>query len=75
MAQFGETGDDLHFHVLPRTAAVTREFLLAYPQQEELIHGPVLFDWARTMYRELSVSEETRQVLAKIRERLSECAA
>jgi hypothetical protein len=35
----------------------------------------VLFDWARTMYRELSVSEETRQVLAKIRERLSECAA
>jgi len=50
-AQFGEEGKELHFHVFPRTADMTDEFVKLYPHQQDLIHGPVLFDWARTRYQ------------------------
>lgn len=49
-AQFGEENRQLHFHIFPRTAELTDEFLKHFPEQRELIHGPVLLDWARTKY-------------------------
>ncbi|MCP4978511.1 MAG: hypothetical protein GY931_20390 [Maribacter sp.] len=49
-AQFGEEGVELHFHIFPRTSKITSEFLKAFPEQRDLIHGPVLLDWAREKY-------------------------
>lgn len=50
-AQFGEEAMQLHFHVFPRTREITHLYLKCFPAQNELIHGPVLLDWARTEYR------------------------
>ncbi|MFQ5753830.1 MAG: HIT domain-containing protein [bacterium] len=50
-AQFGEEGVRLHFHIFPRTSKITTEFLMAFPDQKDLIHGPVLLDWAREEYK------------------------
>ena len=50
-AQFGEAEPELHFHVFPRTKDITDEFLRTYPEQRNLIHGPVLLEWARDRYR------------------------
>lgn len=50
-AQFGEESQQLHFHIFPRTAEITAEFLRAFPEQRDMIHGPVLLDWARSKYR------------------------
>ncbi len=50
-AQFGEEGIDLHFHIFPRTSKITSEFLKVFPEQKDLIHGPVLLDWAREKYK------------------------
>lgn len=50
-AQFGEDNSAVHFHVFPRTHVLTTEYLKVYPSQKELIHGPVLLDWARTKYK------------------------
>lgn len=49
--QFGEEGEQLHFHVFPRTVEITAKFLKAFPEQENIIHGPVLLDWARAEYK------------------------
>ncbi len=67
--KFGETGGNLHFHVSPRLNAMTAQYLKCYPTQKELIHGPMLFDWAREPYKveggELSIEElaESRKIL------------
>ncbi len=50
-AKFGESGDGLHFHVFPRLTVVTEKYLEYFPTQATLIHGPVLFDWAREYYK------------------------
>jgi diadenosine tetraphosphate (Ap4A) HIT family hydrolase len=50
-ALFGEEHDQVHFHIFPRTAATTTEFLDVFPEQRDQIHGPVLLDWARSSYR------------------------
>ncbi len=68
VAQFGEQAADFHFHVFPRTTALTRRFLLEFPGQKGGIHGPVLLDWARQRYRNVRASEETSRVLAAVRE-------
>ena len=47
LCKFGEEGTILHFHLFPRTKDITSRFLENFPGQEKLIHGPVLFDWAR----------------------------
>jgi diadenosine tetraphosphate (Ap4A) HIT family hydrolase len=49
-AQFAEATPNLHFHEFPRTHALTSEFLRSFPEQGELIHGPILLDWARDRY-------------------------
>ncbi|ENM5740523.1 hypothetical protein AB1F87_004165 [Vibrio mimicus] len=49
--KFGESGGDLHFHVFPRFSVMTTKYLEDFPTQESLIHGPVLFDWAREYYK------------------------
>ena len=41
----------LHFHIFPRTRNITSEFIKKYPEQKDLIHGPVLLDWARAVYK------------------------
>ena len=51
-AQFGEEATHLHFHIFPRTQSVTDRFLKSFPEQHDLIHGPVLLDWARTYYKQ-----------------------
>lgn len=50
-AQFGEAQPQLHFHVFPRTAEVTRDYRAERPAEAALIHGPLLLDWARERYR------------------------
>ncbi len=70
VAQFGEEGETLHFHVFPRTAALTREFLREFPEQQDRIHGPILLDWARERYRDRLPSEETLRVLEALRDSL-----
>jgi len=50
-AQFGEEESAIHFHIFPRSQALTTEFLKENPSQKTLIHGPVLLDWARTKYK------------------------
>ncbi|EPE5298442.1 HIT family protein [Vibrio parahaemolyticus] len=50
-ARFGESGGNLHFHVFPRSTVVTEQYLEYFPTQEALIHGPILFDWAREYYK------------------------
>jgi diadenosine tetraphosphate (Ap4A) HIT family hydrolase len=69
-AQFGEEGQLLHFHIFPRTAEITAEYLRFYPEQRNLIHGPVLLDWARTRYRALEseVFAAVHPVVAALRQ-------
>ena len=50
-AQFGEEASQLHFHIFPRTNILTAAFLDEFPEQHDLIHGPVLLDWARAKYK------------------------
>jgi len=50
-AKFGEAGGNLHFHVFPRLASLTKDYLRTYPEQQNLIHGPILLDWARELYQ------------------------
>jgi diadenosine tetraphosphate (Ap4A) HIT family hydrolase len=69
-AQFGEQDDRLHFHVFPRTHDVTAAFLRVFPEQETLIHGPVLLDWARAYYS--GSKEEVRKVVAPVIQQLRE---
>jgi diadenosine tetraphosphate (Ap4A) HIT family hydrolase len=75
VAQFGEEDGDLHFHVFPRTEALTREYLANFPEQSALIHGPMLLDWARERYRDVVPSEETLRALEGLREDLTKRAA
>jgi len=50
-ALFGEEYQHVHFHLFPRTAGTTAEFLDVFPEQRNQIHGPALLDWARSRYR------------------------
>ncbi len=49
-AQFGEEDARLHFHVFPRTTDITTRYAAEFPAQADLIHGPVLLDWARSTF-------------------------
>lgn len=49
-AQFGEEDARLHFHVFPRSGALTARFIKEFPEQGQLIHGPLLLDWARSTF-------------------------
>ncbi|MDH5976098.1 hypothetical protein L8R98_04860 [Vibrio splendidus] len=49
--KFGEAASIIHFHLFPRTVSLSTVFLEFYPEQKSLIHGPVLFDWARDYYK------------------------
>jgi diadenosine tetraphosphate (Ap4A) HIT family hydrolase len=49
--QYGEEDTRLHFHVFPRTEGMTASFLKEFPEQKDLIHGPLLFDWVRSKYK------------------------
>lgn len=51
LGKFGESGGRIHFHVFPRLPEVTSKYLELYPAQKNLIHGPVLLDWAREYYK------------------------
>jgi len=70
-AQFGEASDLFHFHIFPRTAGITTEFLRDHPEQRALIHGPVLFDWARSKYRNRPVTEQDHYLIERIRQSLN----
>ena len=72
-AQFGETGELLHFHVFPRTKILTSEFLKAFPGQKDLIHGPLLLDWARTAYKSsrANVWSVAAPVITEMRKRIT----
>lgn len=70
---FAEQRVEVHFHVFPRTAEVTEEFLRAYPEQRDAIRGPVLLDWARTYYRSSApdVWRKVSPVVARLRAALA----
>jgi len=69
--QFGEENGKLHFHVFPRTKEITEEYLKERPEEKKLIHGPVLFDWARERYKNVQDSQEVKDVIERIRGRLN----
>jgi diadenosine tetraphosphate (Ap4A) HIT family hydrolase len=70
---FAEQRLEVHFHVFPRTAGLTEEFLRVYPEQRDAIRGPVLLDWARTHYRSSApdVWRKVSPVVALLRAALS----
>jgi diadenosine tetraphosphate (Ap4A) HIT family hydrolase len=51
-AQFGEENCRLHFHLFPRTKFLTEAYWQTFPEQEGVVNGPRLFDWARSEFRE-----------------------
>ncbi|MBN2771782.1 MAG: hypothetical protein JXR90_13900 [Spirochaetes bacterium] len=55
--QFGEGSEQLHFHIFPRTQELTDKYLEVYPEQKDLIHGPMLLEWARNEYKEEKINE------------------
>ena len=50
-ALFAEESNHIHFHVFPRSGELTKRYLAKYPEHSNLIHGPIVLDWARTEYR------------------------
>jgi diadenosine tetraphosphate (Ap4A) HIT family hydrolase len=48
-AKFGESGSDVHFHVLPRTTWLTTAFWRAFPDHPG-VSGPVLLDWVNSAF-------------------------
>jgi diadenosine tetraphosphate (Ap4A) HIT family hydrolase len=70
-AQFGEAGGGLHFHVFPRTEALTRRFLHEFPEEEAPLSGPVLLDWARGRYGKESASDECSKAAQEIKNALN----
>jgi len=70
-AQFGEEGRQLHFHVFPRTREITEAFLVENPSQRELIHGPVLLDWAREKYNCIDSYEQVGDIIATLQRAIS----
>lgn len=69
-AQFGEETRQLHFHVFPRTHDITQAYLAEYPEQQDLIHGPILLDWARSRYKNQRQTDHSWQLIERIRARL-----
>lgn len=69
-AQFGEATSQLHFHIFPRTKDITEAYLKEKPEQRDLIHGPVLLDWARSKYKDLMLSQQACDVMQRIRQTL-----
>lgn len=74
-AQFGEETSRLHFHVFPRTKDVTNEYLRERPEEGALIHGPVLFDWARSRFGNRQMTQEGKVLIERIREVLNHPAS
>jgi diadenosine tetraphosphate (Ap4A) HIT family hydrolase len=50
-SHFGDDAVPLRYHLFPRTAKVTCDFLGAFPHQEDLMLRPLLLHWARSRYR------------------------
>ncbi|MBU0754242.1 MAG: hypothetical protein KJ645_03830 [Planctomycetes bacterium] len=71
VAQFGESGGELHFHLFPRTAELTRAYLYDHPDQEEEINGPLMLDWARDFYQGIEPGEQTLEIMKKLRDLLA----
>lgn len=69
-ALFGEEQSQLHFHIFPRGAALTEEYLEAFPHHASQIRGPIVLDWARDRYRctQESVFETVAGVIDQLRE-------
>ncbi len=51
VARFGEETKDVHFHIFPRTAWLLAEFRDAHRLPSSPISGPLLFDWAREVFK------------------------
>lgn len=69
-AQFGEEQSQLHFHIFPRGAALTEEYLRAFPHHASQIRGPIVLDWARDHYR--CTQEEAFETVAGVISQLRE---
>lgn len=69
-AQFGEEQSQLHFHIFPRGAALTEEYLEAFPDHASQIRGPIVLDWARDRYRctQEAVFETVADVIGHLQE-------
>ncbi|GAB3479794.1 HIT domain-containing protein [Azotobacter salinestris] len=58
--RISELNPELHFHVFPRYASVTKLYLAEH--NERIIDGPFFFSWARKRFGS-SQSEPTQEVL------------
>ncbi|RON01636.1 hypothetical protein BK659_24285 [Pseudomonas brassicacearum] len=58
--RISELNPELHFHVFPRYASVTKLYLAEY--NERIIDGPLFFSWARKRFSS-SQPEPTQEVL------------
>jgi len=50
-AKFAEEARSVHFHLFPRTEWISREYQKTFGTIE-IIHGPLLLDWARDFFHE-----------------------
>jgi diadenosine tetraphosphate (Ap4A) HIT family hydrolase len=66
--QFGEGDSHIHFHIFPRTKEMTEEYLRENPGKEDLINGPILFDWCRKRIKKPEDPKYLRVIIEKIRE-------
>jgi hypothetical protein len=65
-ALFAEQSRNIHFHLFPRTTALTEKYAAAHPDEHE-ISGPRLMDWARRVFQQPIVQNGRAEALEKIR--------
>ncbi|WP_166365513.1 HIT family protein [Pseudomonas akapageensis] len=58
--RISELNPELHFHIFPRYASVTKLYLAEH--NDRIIDGPFFFSWARKMFSS-SQTKPTREVL------------
>ena len=49
--KFSEESKSIHFHMFPRTAKITDEYLKECPKLTGSINGPEIFNWSREKYK------------------------
>ncbi len=70
---FAEEVVNYHCHLFPRSVEGTSLYLKDFPEQAQLIRGPLFFDWARERYHEdvvgnsaiLKVVDRIRSLISK----------
>ena len=64
---FCEVDRNLHFHLMPRTPQLLREYQAATGTVDRPVNGPLLFEWAREAYPAERVTAALAEVCAQLR--------